>query len=215
MAMRMQHGPAGDDHMDFSRRVLLCGAAALGVVPAKAAKVQEEYRFRTAELDIRMTVEFHDGYDSRGFWFREKETDRPFCLSASGESGRNCVENFRGSLAIAYYKVQPRSKRKGTPVLREYVRTIDHDPRLDSRPPFERAIELRHGIGSDLQAFGYEPEPGEALPPDRHGPWRLYRQDLFLEPQTTPFLVVFWKHALTSIRVLDVIPGDQTWILPK
>jgi hypothetical protein len=48
-----------------------------------------------------------------------------------------------------------------------------------------------------------------------HGPWCLYRQDLFLEPERTPFLVVLWKHALSSIRLLDMIPGDQTWVVKK
>ena len=47
--------------------------------------------------------------------------------------------------------------------------------------------------------------------PEAHGPWYLFRQDLFLEPQTAPFLVMYWKHALSSIRVLDLIPGDKTW----
>ena len=96
-------------------------------------------------------------------------------------------------------------------MLREYVKTIDHDARLDLRPPFERTIKLEKGVGSDLQAFGYDPPPGEEPMPEAHGPWYLFRQDLFLEPQTAPFLVMYWKHALSSIRVLDLIPGDETW----
>jgi hypothetical protein len=73
---------------------------------------------------------------------------------------------------------------------------------------------LKNGVGSDLQAFGYEPAPKDE-PFDQHGPWYLYRQDLFLEPQRAPFLVVYWKHALASIRVLNLIPGDQTWVEKK
>ena len=108
-----------------------------------------------------MTIEFHDGYTSRGFWFGEQMSNRRYCLSAGGEEGRNCVAAFRGSLAIARYRVRPRSRRPAEPVLREYVRTIDHDARLPGRPPFERTIELKRGMCSDLQAFGYEPSPGE------------------------------------------------------
>jgi hypothetical protein len=26
---------------------------------------------------------------------------------------------------------------------------------------------------------------------------------------------LYWKHALASIRVLDLIPGDQTWLDKK
>jgi hypothetical protein len=44
-----------------------------------------------------------------------------------------------------------------------------------------------------------------------HSPWYLFRQDLFLERQPKPFLAIFWKHTFPSIRVLDVIPGEQTW----
>jgi hypothetical protein len=107
--------------------------------------------------------------------------------------------------------VRPRSQLKSAPSLREYVRTVDRDARLPDRPPFEHAIELTKGIGSDLQAFGYEaPEVEEETMFRLHGPWYLLRQDLFLEPQHTPFLTIFWKHAFPSIRVLDIIPADRT-----
>ena len=197
---------------DLSRRLFLRGAAAIGVTPALAAGKQEAHRFRTADFDIEMTVEYHDGYSSSGFWFRQGSSGRPFCLSADGEESRRCLTDFRGSLAIAQYRVHPRSGNRNMPVMREYVRTVDRDARLRDRPPFERAIELKRGIGSDLQAFGFE-----ALPPEEesvyrsHPPWYLFRQDLFLEQQHKPFLAIFWKHAFSSIRVLDIIPGEQTW----
>ncbi|MGH9722097.1 MAG: hypothetical protein ACRD8O_17960, partial [Bryobacteraceae bacterium] len=113
------------------------------------------------------------------------------------------------------YRVRPRSTSERMPMLREYVRMIDHDARLGGRPPFERVIKLEKGVGTDLQAFGYELAPGERPAAETHGPWYLFRQDLFLEPQPSPFLVVYWKHKLTAIRVLDVIPGDQTWVIKK
>jgi hypothetical protein len=197
--------------MDLSRRMLICGAAAFSVKPALAAKKQELHRFRTADIEVEMTIEFHDAYNSKGFWFAEENSDHRFCMSAKGEAGRNCLANFRGSLAIAKYAVRPGRRHGPAPILREYVRTIDHDARLDLRPPFERTIKLEKGVGSDLQAFGYDPPPGEEPMPEAHGPWYLFRQDLFLEPQTAPFLVMYWKHALSSIRVLDLIPGDKTW----
>jgi hypothetical protein len=122
---------------------------------------------------------------------------------------------FRGSLAIARYRVKPQSRRKVEPALREFVRTIDHDARLPVRPPFERTIMLKKGVGSDLQAFGYEPAPEDQPLSDRHGPWYLFRQDLYLELHPAPFLILYWKHALASIRVLDLIPGDRTWVEKK
>ena len=201
--------------MDLDRRLFLGGAASLFLRSAAAAKEGEAYRFRTADADIEMTIEFHDGYASRGFWFGEAMSNRRFCLSADGQQGRGCAGAFRGSLAIARYRVRPRSRGPAKLELRESVRTIDRDARLPEQPPFDRTISLERGIGSDLQAFGYEPAPEDDALSDEHCPWYLYRQDLFLGPQRGPFLIVYWKHALPSIRVLDLIPGDQTWVEKK
>jgi len=195
--------------------MFLRGAAAIGVVPALGANKHEAHRFRTPNLDIEMTVEYHDGYSSSGFWFRQGNSGRQFCLSADGEEVRQCLANFRGSLAIAQYRVRPRSQVRAAPAMRENVRTVDRDARLRDRPPFERTIELKRGIGSDLQAFGYEAPAEEESMFRSHSPWYLFRQDLFLEPQHEPCLMIFWKHALPSIRVLDIIPGEQTWPATK
>jgi hypothetical protein len=195
--------------------MFLCVAASLAARPLAAGQDEEIHRFRTADADIEITIQFHDGYASRGFWFGEKESNRQYCLSGGGQEGLNCLSGFRGSLAIARYRVRPRSGARATLALREYVRTIDRDARLSERPPFERTIVLDKGVGSDLQAFGYELAPGEELSLDRHGPWYLHRQDLYLDPQPDPFLTVYWKHALTSVRALDLIPGDQTWAVKK
>jgi hypothetical protein len=200
---------------NLNRRRFLGGAGAFALLSPAAAKNDEAYRFRTADAEIEMTIEFHDGYTSRGFWFGEQMSNRSFCLSAGGEQGRNCVPDFRGSLAIARYRVRHRSYLAAEPVLREHVRTIDHDARLPDRPSFDRSIVLKKGVGSDLQAFGYETALADEQVSDQHGPWYLYRQDLYLEPQRAPFLVVYWKHALASIRILDLIPGDQTWVEKK
>jgi len=162
-----------------------------------------------------MKIEFHDRYVSQGFWFGEQMSGREYCLSGAGEEGRNCLAGFRGSLAIARYRVRSRSNPAQEPFLREHVRTIDHDVRLPDRPPLDRSIVLKKGVGSDLQAFGYEAALKDQPLSGVHGPWYLFRQDLFLEPERAPFLTLYWKHALASVRVLDLIPGDQTWLDKK
>lgn len=197
--------------MDFSRRLLLCGGAAFAIRSAGRTKQAELYRFRTAEVDLEMTIQFHDRYASAGFWFNEQASHRRFCLSGSGEQGRNCLSEFRGALAIAQYRVQPRSGGHGALALRELVRTIDRDSRLPDRAPFEQTIVLDQGIGSDVQAFGSQTDNQPFS--EKHGPWYVLRQDLYLAPQPAPLLILYWKHALTSIRVLDVIPGDNTWVV--
>ena len=201
--------------MDLNRRRFLGGAAAVALTSPAAAKDEEAHRFRTSNAEIEMTIEFHDGYASQGFWFGEQMSKREYCLSGAGEEGRNCLAGFRGSLAIVRYRVRPRSHPAAEMILREHVRTIDHDARLPDRPPYGRSIVLKKGVGSDLQAFGYEAALKDDPVSGRHGPWYLFRQDLFLEPQHAPFLTLYWKHALASIRVLDLIPGDQTWLDKK
>jgi hypothetical protein len=170
------------------------------------------YRLETNEGEVQMSVEFFDRYKSGGLWFKERFANKRFCFSGSGKEDSNCVANFTGSIAIARYKLHAAASPKSM-VIREQVRTIDHDSRLATRPPFERTIELQQGVASDIQAFGYQtaksPEPAadHSTSPD---PWCLLRQDLYFNGEKSPFLVVHWKHSLSAIRLLDVIPGDHT-----
>jgi hypothetical protein len=165
-----------------------------------------------------MTVEFYDRYASRGFWFEERRENRQYCLSAAGEQNGNCLENFKGSLAVARYQVKPRYAKDSLMVLKEHVRTIDQDRRLTVRAPFERLIQLHDGVASDIQAFGYEVKHNVAptnIADEPHGPWCLLRQDLYFDGQSSPSLVVHWKHGLSAIRVLDIIPGDETQAISR
>jgi hypothetical protein len=90
--------------------------------------------------------------------------------------------------------------------------TIDHDSRLDPRPPFEKLLAVDRGAVSDIQAFGYNPEnPGASAVGASPLPlWCLLRQDLYLNEEASAFLVVHWKHTFDGITLLDVIPGDRT-----
>src|SRR6266480_3887971 len=92
--------------MHMNRRRFLGGAAAFASISPAAAKDERAYRLRTADAEIEMTIELHGGYASRGFWFGEQMSNRSYCLSAGGDEGRNCIAGFRGSLAIARYRVR-------------------------------------------------------------------------------------------------------------
>jgi hypothetical protein len=165
-----------------------------------------------------MSVEFYDCYSSNGFWFDSDATGRQFCLSSSGQKRRNCLTKFSGSLAIARYHIRFRSRTPDLIALREHVRTIDRDSRLSLRAPFERTLDVQGGVASDIQAFGYETD---ASVPDRvsaiqaHEPWCLLRQDLYFDKESAPFLVIHWKHTLSAISLLDVIPGEKTKLIDK
>lgn len=181
----------------MDRRSFLWGAALVGAPKAELAETV--YHFSVAGCAVRMTVEFYNNYASAGFWFEERRSRRSFCLSAQGETGRGCLTDFHGAIAIVHYHIRPHAK------LREQVRTIDRDIRVGERPPFERTLSVVDGIVSDIQAFGYQ---GNAPAPRGPEPWCFLRQDLYLDGQNAPFITVHWKHTASAIQLLDVIPGD-------
>ena len=202
----------------LNRRWFLWTGLGFSAPRAASARAKDEtvYHFATRECDVRMSVEFYDRYSSKGFWFDERRTDHRYCFSANGQAGHNCLTKFSGSIAIAQYRIRARSRSPNLLVLRERVRTIDQDSRLNDRPPYERTLQLAGGLASDIQAFGYERDTsasGNAGEAEAHEPWCLFRQDLYLDGAQAPFLVVHWKHTLSAIRILDVIPGDQTQVI--
>ena len=196
-----------------SRRIFLAGAVTMTAPAARSTK-PAAYAFATADYEVRVTVEFYDHYSADGFSFRDLSRGRGFCLSATGEENRDCASAFFGSLAIARYRFRPRLAGRRVSGLREHVCTIDLDSRLPHRTPFDHSIEVRDGIASDIQAFGYE-TPAPALTRNRGSvpAWYYFRQDLFIDRSATAFLVVHWRHTATAIRILDVIPGEGTWPL--
>jgi hypothetical protein len=200
------------------RRHFLWSAAAFGL-SAKAGLSEKRsepvYRFLTPVCEVRMSVEHFARSSIQSFRFRDDLTNRVFCLSASGEKDRSCLNRFVGSMAIAHYQFRSRGQ-SGTPFhLRERVLTIDHDSRINPRAPFERALAVQRAVVSDIQAFGYDADDAEQTASDANPlpVWYLVRQDLYLNEETAAFLVVHWKHTLNLISLLDVIPGDGTELI--
>ena len=127
----------------------------------------------------------------------------------------NCINNFRGSIAVARYHISPlRREAAASPRLREYVRNIDQSGDMPARSPFERAIEVKSGRASDIQVFGYQNDlQGEAKANQPDDAWCLLRQNLYFEQHAAPFLVLHWKHSIGSIRLLDIIPENGTRVV--
>jgi len=199
------------------RRSFLLGIASLGLT-ARSEKSGEKsetvYRFLTPECEVAMSVQYFGNSRSEGFRFRDRLTNRAFCFSATGEEDRNCLSRFSGSLAVALYHFRSRRHSQMPWNLRERVRTIDHDVRMSPRAPFERVLTIEKDVVSDIQAFGYNQNvPNEAAADASLAVWSLLRQDLYLNDQAAPFLIVHWKHTLNFISLVDVIPGDGTQIL--
>lgn len=193
-----------------SRRSLLLGS--VGFVPLPKSEPEPHYLFTTGEYDIRMTLEYHDNERNAGLRFQERSTDRHFCVSPQGEENRNCGSHFKGSIAVAHYRISSHIRSESSPWLREYVRSIDQSDRVPVRPPFERVIQVQHGRASDIQVFGYQDDSSgpSAQKQEPDTAWCLLRQNLYLKDNTAPFLVVHWKHTLSYIRVLDIIPENGT-----
>jgi hypothetical protein len=159
-----------------------------------------------------MSVEYFGSSEIKNLRFRDRLSNRAFCLSANGEEHQSCLERFSGSMAIARYRFRSRLRSEIPFTLRERVLTIDHDSRLSPRAPFERALAVERAVVSDIQAFGYNrDDPGYAAKPPMV--WCLLRQDLYLNDQPTAFLIVHWKHTVDSISLVDVIPGDRTQLI--
>jgi hypothetical protein len=201
------------------RRSFLWSLTTLGVslgLTPKALRSEKlsppSYRFLTPECEIRMSVQFIANSSTEGFHFRDRLTNRAFCLSADGEENHGCLERFVGAMAIARYTFRSRHHSPIPLNLRERVHTIDNDSRMNPPPPFERALTIEREVVSDIQAFGYNPnDPQQASFSSKPlAAWRLLRQDLFLNDQPTAFLILHWKHTLDFISLVDVIPGDDT-----
>jgi uncharacterized protein YlaI len=200
------------------RRFFLWSLASFGLATKtrKSEKRSEPvYRFLTPECEVRMSVQYFANSSTGSFRFRDRLTNRAFCLSANGEEDRTCLERFVGSIAIARYdfRLRPHSQ---TPLnLRERVLTIDHDSRMSPRPPFERVLAIEREVVSDIQAFGYNrDDPEQAASNARPLTlWCLLRQDLYLNDQPSAFLIVHWKHTVDFISLVDVIPGDGTQLI--
>lgn len=200
------------------RRHFLWSSSALGLTKQMGIsekRSEPAYRFLTPVCEVRMSVQHFASSSINGFHFRDNLTNHPFCVSASGERDRDCLDRFVGSMAIAHYQFRSQL-HSGTPRhLRERVRTIDHDRRISPRAPFERVIAVERASASDIQAFGYQADHTEQIRADAHplAVWCLVRQDLYLNDEATPFLVVHWKHTLDFISLVDVIPGDETQLI--
>jgi hypothetical protein len=178
-------------------------------------KTEPTYRFSTPHGQVDMAVQYFDSSSMDGFRFKDRVTGRSVCLSADGDEHGDCLKRFVGSVAIAQYNFRPWPPSRAAFTLRERVVTIDHDRRTGDRAVFERTMPGEGATISDIQAFGYNPDDAEQAASNGkpHAPWSLLRQELYLNEDTTEFLIVHWKHTVDLIRLMDVIPGDGVRVI--
>src|SRR5581483_12031163 len=143
-----------------NRRAFLFSLASVGVIGKASAMPSDRnsetvYHFATPDCEVQMSVEYFSTSEVNRLRFRDSLTHHAFCLSANGQQDPTCSQRFSGSLAIAHYRFRAHRHAPLPQNLRERVLTVDHDRRLDPRPPFEKLLAVQGGAASDIQAFGY------------------------------------------------------------
>jgi hypothetical protein len=166
-------------------------------------------RLDTSDYRIEMTVRYFPPYlGTRLAFHSDANPEKELCYSGNGDSS-SCIERFVGALATVTYRFQPR--RRGVPAartFREVAKVLAQSEGLDFRPPYVREQTLANGVGSDIQAFGYdesevaEPRRAALRAESRARMWRIFRQELFLHGDHEPFGVVEWKHTLDRIEMI-------------
>ncbi len=167
------------------------------------------YEVLLVKRHVRMRFEFPPPYEGKRLTiYRSGQPGREECISAG--IGPGCVENFVGAVAVVMFDVHRSVDGKPAAAsIREVVTVVEQSEGLPQRPPFVMTIKLDRGIGSDLQAFGYDeastpPAERAAQREQAMTEWRRYRQELYLGADKRPFAVVNWLHTTARIRLLSV-----------
>ncbi len=193
------------------RRWLLLGAAAI----SQAASLREQdikYSFATRDYSIEMNVASYEPYLGRRLAFSSSADARAdFCYSTDGSTTGTCIERFVGAIAVVTYVVKlANGRRPKSATIREYVMVSAQSANLPGRAPFSMTQKLIEGIGSDVQAFGYDEGPlkrGVRAETRREAQalwWRLCRQELYVGEETSPFAIVQWKYTLGRVSIIRV-----------
>jgi hypothetical protein len=190
-------------------RVVLLGCFALSMCSAE--EDVEVHRLDTANYRIEMIVQFLSSYLGRQLSFRSMANPKKLmCYSGNGDSS-SCMERFVGAVAVVTYRFQARRKHVApATTFREVVKVVTQSDGLDPRPTYVREEPLIKGVGTDVQAFGYdessvpEAERGALRAESRARMWVAYRQELFVNGDSEPFGVVDWKHTLDRIELVRV-----------
>lgn len=188
--------------------VILAGSQLL--TPVSAEQPYTTYDFETADFRIEMAVQFLPPYQGQRLVFYSSALpNKELCYSGNGQPGA-CLERFVGSVALVTYRLKPTGRDvRPAASFREVVTVVAQAPGLPGRDKYQREQALVDGVGSDVQAFGYDESKVEerALPAVRtqwRSAWRTYRQEVFVNDDHQPFAVIEWKHTLSRIEVVRV-----------
>jgi len=177
-----------------------------------------KYGFATRDYSIEMKITFLDPYVGQRLAFASSvDAGKELCFSTGDGRTGPCIERFVGAVAIVRYSVKlANGKRPSLASIGERVTVSAQSSGLPQRAPFSMTQKLVDGIGSDLQAFGYDEGPlrkSERIRTRKQAQslwWRLCRQELYVGEETRPFAIVEWKHTLNRISIVQIYaPPDR------
>ncbi len=184
-------------------------------------RCEVNHSFQASGHSVAMTVSFQPPYlGKRLVFYPDSDPNQAICFSGDGEEGR-CMERFVGAVALVKFTVRrANGKTPRSAKLAERVTVLSQSPGLPERPPFSKERLVVNGVGSDIQAFGYdessvaERERTVMREAARTSLWRIYRQELYLNEDRLPFATVEWKHTLDGITLLNVTAGPPCSATP-
>lgn len=187
-------------------------------VAAKSATEKDiAYRFATGEYLIQMNVAFFEPYLGRRLiFFGSGDPRKELCYSGEYGTTSKCASRFVGAVAVVRYSAKAVNRAATRAItIREYVRVLAQSPDLPARAPFSMTQTLVNGIGSDIQAFGYD--EASLKPADREQTreqaqvrlWRFCRQELYVDQESRPFAIVVWRYTLNRLSIIQIFsPRD-------
>lgn len=177
-----------------------------------AQEQETKYGFATKKYSIQMKVAFYRPYAGTRLMFSNPADPKAaFNYFADNGPARDCLERFVGAVALVTYSVKLASGvTPNAVVIREGVTVLVQSSNLPARAPFSMSQKLINGIGSDIQAFGYDETPlkrANRVQTRRLAKaawWRLCRQELYLDEETKPFAIAEWKYTLERITLVRI-----------
>lgn len=184
--------------------------ALLPIAVLSAERDPQTYTFTAGDYHIQMEVRFLEPYvGKRLVFYNSTNPGKEICVYPSGKS-LVCPERFVGAVATVTLAVMPPTGDSvNEATIREAVTVLSQSSALPARPRFEKAQPATGGVISDVQVFGYDeteiPEKQRAAERRaRRRLWRVYRQELYLNGDRDPFVVIQWRHTLDRVELVHI-----------
>jgi len=175
-----------DEKMAWELAAAWLGLASISLATS-APEQEATYGFATRDYSIQMRITFLDPYLGRRLAFSGDFDPKQELWYPTGYGrAEPSIERFVGAVAVVRYSVKlANGGRPEAVAIRERVTITAQSWGLPERAPFSMTQKFINGIGSDIQAFGYDEGPlkqADRVRTRRQAQaawWRLCRQELY------------------------------------